>query len=101
VNFRKAPTGQTKEFRRNSLFEILLRGMANQTLMKNQTKLRERIERLEEEIQKLKWISVPKISKPSVVDMSRGILGSKFQKGVEYQRKMRKQWEQRMKKVGL
>jgi len=74
--------------------------MANQTLIKNQTKLRERIERLEEEIQRLKWISVPKILKPSVVDMSKGILGSKFQKGVEYQRKIRKQWEERTKKMG-
>ena len=75
--------------------------MKPEKYIKNQTKLRERIERLEEEIQKLKWISVPRILKPSVVDMSRGILGSKFQKGVEYQRKIRKQWEQRMKKIRL
>ncbi len=71
--------------------------MTNQTL-----KLREKIERLEGEIQELKWsISIPKILKPSVVDMSKGILGTKFPKGVEHQRKIRKQWEQRMGKMGL
>lgn len=76
--------------------------MANQTLTENQTKLREKLERLEGEIQKLKWsISVPKILKPSVVDMSKGIFGSKFQKAVEYQRKTRKRWKRRMEKMGL
>lgn len=79
-----------------------IKNMANQTLAENQTKLREKIERLEGEIQELKWsISVPKILKPSVVDMSKGILGSKFQKAVEYQRNLRKQWERRMEKMGL
>lgn len=69
--------------------------------MTNQT-LRETIERLEGEIQELKWnISVPRILKPSVVNISKGILGRKFQKGVEYQGKLRKQWERRMKKMGL
>lgn len=76
--------------------------MANQVLTQNQTKLREKLERLEGEIQELKWsISVPKILKPSVVDMSKGILGSKFPKAVEYQRRLRKQWERRMEKMGL
>jgi len=75
--------------------------MGSQTLIKNQTALRERIEKLEEELQKLKWVFVPRLSKPSIVDLSKGILGSKFPRGVKYQRRIRKEWEKRMKKIGL
>ncbi|MBU4298469.1 hypothetical protein KJ636_00265 [Patescibacteria group bacterium] len=75
--------------------------MANQSATKTQ-ELRQKIEKLEEEIQAIKWdISVPKVLKRSIIDLSKGILGSKFEKGVEYQRRIRKEWERRMKKLGL
>jgi hypothetical protein len=35
------------------------------------------------------------------VDLTQGILGSGFEKGVKYQRKARKDWEKRMKRMGL
>ena len=61
------------------------------------TKIREmhqKIEKIEEDLQRIKWdIFVPPILKESVVSLSKGILGKKFEKGVEYQRKIRKDWE--------
>jgi hypothetical protein len=75
--------------------------MANQSLIKF-SEIRQKIEKLEEELQKIKFdISAPKFSKISVVDLSKGILGSKFEKGIEYQKRLRKKWEKRMKKIGL
>jgi len=75
--------------------------MANQLSTKN-AEIRQRIERLEEELQKIKWdISFREIFKKSIVDSTKGILGSKFEKGVKYQRKIRKDWEKRMKRIGL
>lgn len=69
------------------------------------TKIREiyrKIEKLEEELQRIKWdIFVPPILKESIVNLSKGILGKKFEKGVEYQRKIRKDWEKRMRKLNL
>jgi hypothetical protein len=74
--------------------------MTNQSLIKF-SKIRQKIEKLEE-LQKIKFdISFPKFSKISVVDLSKGILGSKFEKGIEYQKRLRKKWEKRMKKIGL
>ena len=64
--------------------------------------MRQKIEKLEEELQGIKWdIFVPQISKESVVNLSKGILGKKFEKGVEYQRKIRKDWEKRMRRLNL
>jgi hypothetical protein len=75
--------------------------MANQLSTKS-VEIRQRIEKLEEELQKIKWdISFGKILKESIVDLTKGILGSKFEKGVKYQRRIRKEWEKRMKKMGL
>jgi hypothetical protein len=75
--------------------------MANQSLIKFM-EIRQKIEKLEEELQKIKWdISTPKVSKKSIVDISKRILGSKFEKGVKYQRRLRKEWETRMRKMGL
>jgi hypothetical protein len=45
--------------------------MANQSLIKL-IKIRQKIEKLEEELQKIKWdISASKVSKVSVVDLSK------------------------------
>jgi hypothetical protein len=75
--------------------------MANQLSTKS-VEIRQRIEKLEEELQKIKWdISFREIFKKSIVDSTKGILGSKFEKGVKYQRKIRKDWEKRMKRIGL
>jgi len=76
--------------------------MTNQTLTKTR-EIRQKIEKLEEELQAIKWdISIPKVLKESIVDLTKGILGSKFEKGVEYQRRIRrKKWEKRMRKMGL
>jgi len=64
--------------------------MTNQSLIKF-SEIRQKIEKLEEELQKIKFdISVPKFSRISVVDLSKGILGSKFEKGIEYQKRLRK-----------
>jgi hypothetical protein len=64
--------------------------MANQSLIKL-LEIRQKIEKLEEELQKIKWdISASKVSKVSVVDLSKGILGSKFEKGIRYQKRLRK-----------
>jgi hypothetical protein len=75
--------------------------MADQSLIKF-IKIRQKIEKLEEELQKIKWdISASKVSKVSVVDLGKGILGSKFEKGIKYQKRLRKEWEKRMRKMGL
>ncbi len=75
--------------------------MADQSLIKF-IKIRQKIEKLEEELQKIKWdISAFKVSKVSIVDLSKGILGSKFEKGIKYQKRLRKEWEKRMRKIGL
>jgi hypothetical protein len=75
--------------------------MANQLSTKS-AEIRERIEKLEEELQKIKWdISFSRVLKESVVDLTKGILGSKFEKGVKYQRRIRKDWEKRIKRIGL
>jgi hypothetical protein len=75
--------------------------MANQLSTKS-AEIRQRIEKLEEELQKIKWdISFREIFKKSIVDLTKGILGNKFEKGVRYQRKIRKDWEKRMKRMGL
>jgi len=75
--------------------------MSNQSLIKFM-EIRQKIEKLEEELQKIKWdISASKVSKVSVVDLSKGILGSKFEKGIKYQKRLRKEWEKRMRKMGL
>lgn len=74
--------------------------MFNQTLTKNQ-EIRQRIDKIEEEIQEMKWEIAPKALRRSVVDLSKGILGKKFEKGVEYQKKIRKEWLKRIKRLGL
>jgi hypothetical protein len=75
--------------------------MANQLSTKS-AEIRQRIEKLEEELQKIKWdISFREIFKKSIVDLTKGILGSGFEKGVEYQRKLRKDWGKRMKRMEL
>jgi hypothetical protein len=75
--------------------------MANQLLTKS-AQIRQRIERLEEELKKIKWdISFREIFKKSIVDLTKGILGSNFEKGVKYQRRIRNGWEKRMKRIRL
>jgi len=75
--------------------------MANKLATKS-AEIRQRIEKLEEELQKIKWdISFHRILKESVVDLTKGILGSGFEKGVKYQRRIRKEWRKRMKRMGL
>jgi hypothetical protein len=75
--------------------------MANQLSTKS-VEIRQRIEKLEEELQKIKWdISFREIFKKSIVDLTKGILGSGFEKGVKYQRRIRKEWGKRMKRMGL
>jgi hypothetical protein len=75
--------------------------MTNKLLTKS-AEIRQRIEKLEEELQKIKWdISFSRVLKESIVDLTKGILGSEFEKGVKYQRKVREDWEKRMKRMGL
>jgi hypothetical protein len=73
----------------------------NLAIKSSQSRLKERIKKLEEELQMLKWDIVPSKTKQSIVDATKGILGEKFPKSLSYQKRMRKDWEKRMQRIGL
>lgn len=63
------------------------------------TELRQKVEHLEDQIQKIKWLlgglrSLPKSkSSSSIIKTTAGFLGKTFPCGIKYEDQIRKSWE--------
>ena len=67
---------------------------------------------LEERLQLVKWtvllppirfarLKMKKYPHDGIVSQTAGLLGKRFPRGVTYERRMRQQWEERLRRVGL
>jgi len=72
--------------------------------MKDANNLVEQIERLEDQLQVMKWVikrprPLPRQGHPptpSVVDQTAGLLRGRLPQGVVYQRRLRREWDARL-----